>query len=64
MSLLSVMMSDNNKLKVLNKINKPQLFLKKYDLTKLLIETNILPSMQNYDSWVVSTFNSLTRFDG
>jgi len=64
MSLLSVMMSDSNKLKVLNKINKPQLFLKKYDLTKLLIETNILPSMQNYDSWVVSTFNSLTRFDG
>ena len=64
MSLLSVMMSDNNKLKVLNKINKPQLFLKKYDLTKLLIETNILPSMQNYDSWVVTTFNSLTRFDG
>jgi len=64
MSLLSVMMSDNNKLKVLNKINKPQLFLKKYDLTKLLIETSILPAMQNYDSWVVSTFNSLTRFDG
>jgi len=64
MSLLSVMISDNNKMKILNKINRPQLSLHKYDLTKLLIETNILPSMQNYDSWVVSTFNSLTRFDG
>ena len=64
MSLRSVMISDNNKMKILNKINRPQLSLHKYDLTKLLIETNILPSMQNYDSWVVSTFNSLTRFDG
>ena len=64
MSLLSVMISDNNKMKILNKINSPQLSLHKYGLTKLLIETNILPSMQNYDSWVVSTFNSLTRFDG
>ena len=64
MSLLSVMISDNNKMKILNKINRPQLSLHKYDLTKLLIETNILPAMQNYDSWVVSTFNPLTRFDG
>ena len=64
MSLRSVMISDNNKMKILNKINSPQLSLHKYGLTKLLIETNILPSMQNYDSWVVSTFNSLTRFDG
>ena len=64
MSLRSVMISDNNKMKILNKINRPQLSLHKYDLTKLLIETNILPAMQNYDSWVVSTFNSLTRFDG
>ncbi len=64
MSLRSVMISDNNKMKILNKINRPQLSLHKYDLTKLLIETNILPSMQNYDSWVVSTFNPLTRFDG
>ena len=64
MSLRSVMISDNNKMKILNKINSPQLSLHKYDLTKLLIETNILPSMQNYDSWVVTTFNSLTRFDG
>ena len=64
MSLRSVMISDNNKMKILNKINRPQLSLHKYDLTKLLMETNILPAMQNYDSWVVSTFNSLTRFDG
>ena len=64
MSLRSVMISDNNKMKILNKINRPQLSLHKYDLTKLLIETNILPAMQNYDSWVVSTFNPLTRFDG
>ena len=64
MSLLSVMISDNNKMKILNKINSPQLSLHKYGLTKLLLETNILHSMQNYDSWVVSTFNSLTRFDG
>ena len=64
MSLRSVMISDNNKMKILNKINRPQLSLHKYGLTKLLIETNILPAMQNYDSWVVSTFNPLTRFDG
>ena len=64
MSLRSVMISDNNKMKILNKINRPQLSLHKYDLTKLLLETNILPAMQNYDSWVVSTFNPLTRFDG
>ena len=64
MSLRSFMISDNNKMKILNKINRPQLSLHKYDLTKLLIETNILPAMQNYDSWVVSTFNPLTRFDG
>ena len=64
MSLRSVMISDNNKMKILNKINRPQLSLHKYDLTKLLMETNILPAMQNYDSWVVSTFNPLTRFDG
>ena len=64
MSLRSVMISDNNKMKILNKINRPQLSLHKYDLTKLLLETNILPAMQIYDSWVVSTFNPLTRFDG
>ena len=37
MSLLSVMISDNNKMKILNKINSPQLSLHKYGLTKLLI---------------------------
>jgi DNA polymerase-1 len=63
MSLEDLMIGERSKLQILSKIDNPSLTFNKVTLTKLLIETNILPSMSNYDSWATSTFQPLTRFN-
>ena len=62
MQLSDVNMSGNNKISIVDYYNNPPPKFNKYELTKLLNEYNITPALGNYDSWVATSFNSLTRF--
>lgn len=64
MSLDTVSMSGTSKKIVRDKIDSPKLNLDREGLTNVLSENNILPAIRNYKTWVASSFNTLTRFDG
>lgn len=64
MSLESVAMSGTSKQMVRSYIDNPKLNLDKQELTTILKENKVIQGMRNYQSWVASSFNTLTRFDG
>lgn len=64
MSLDTQQMSGTSKSLVRKKIDNPKTDLDKRGLTTVLKENNVIQGIRNYNSWVASSFNTLTRFDG
>jgi len=62
MRLDVVQMSGTTKLDVVGKLDKAAVELDKAGLTKQLSELNMLGSFGNYDQWLVTTWQPLTRF--
>ena len=62
MRLDEVQMSGTTKLAVLDRIDSAEIEMDKTGLTKQLVEFGMLSSFGNYDQWVVTTWNPLTRF--
>jgi len=62
MRLDEVQMSGASKLDVMNKLDTDEIELNKAGLTKQLSELKIIGSFGNYDQWLVTTWQSLTRF--
>ena len=62
MRLDRVQMSGTTKLEMVNKIDNADVELNKAGLTKQLAELSMLGSFGNYDQWVVTTWQPLTRF--
>ena len=62
MSLSEVNISVDAKMKVFHKYETLFTTLRKLDLTRLLIRSNIHASLPNYDEWVAYNFGPLTRF--
>lgn len=64
MQLRDVDISIDAKMKIINKYEEGCPPLRKMDLTKLMVRTNIISSLTNYDDWINSSFLTLARFHG
>lgn len=62
MNLHEGIMSVEARLKVVNMFNEHKVEMRKYDLTKLLMQNKLLGSFPNYDSWIAQSFIPLNRF--
>ena len=64
MNLRDVDINIDAKMKILHKFEEGCPPLRKSDLTRLMVRTNIISSMQNYDEWITFTFTPLARYYG
>jgi DNA polymerase-1 len=64
MNLRDVDINIDAKMKVLHKFEEGCPPLRKSDLTKLMVKTRIISSIQNYDEWITFTFTPLARYYG
>jgi 5'-3' exonuclease len=64
MNLRDVNISVDAKMKILNKFEESCPPLRKADLTRLLVATKIISSIQNYSDWITFTFTPLARYHG
>jgi DNA polymerase-1 len=64
MNLHDVDINIDAKMKILNKFEEGCPPLRKSDLTKLMVKTRIISSIQNYDEWITFTFTPLARYYG
>lgn len=64
MNLRDVDISVDAKMKILDKFEMECPPLRKVDLTKLMVRTNVISSIQNYDQWITFTFMPLARYHG
>ena len=67
MQLLNLRDVDINidaKMKILHKFEEGCPPLRKTDLTKLMVKTKIISSIQNYDEWITFSFTPLARYYG
>ncbi len=64
MNLRDVDINIDAKMKILHKFEEGCPPLRKTDLTKLMVKTKIISSIQNYDEWITFTFTPLARYHG
>jgi hypothetical protein len=64
MNLRDVDINIDAKMKILHKFEESCPPLRKSDLTRLMVRTNIISSIQNYDEWITFTFTPLARYYG
>jgi len=64
MNLHDVDVDVDSKMKILRKYEEGCPPLRKSDLTRLMVRTNIISSIQNYDEWITFTFTPLARYYG
>ena len=64
MNLRDVDINIDAKMKILHKFEENCPPLRKVDLTKLMVKTRIISSIQNYDEWITFTFTPLARYYG
>ena len=64
MNLRDVDINIDAKMKILHKFEEGCPPLRKVDLTKLMIKTKIISSVQNYDEWITFSFTPLARYHG
>jgi len=64
MNLHDVDVDVDSKMKILRKYEESCPPLRKSDLTRLMVRTNIISSIQNYDEWITFTFTPLARYYG
>lgn len=64
MNLRDVDINIDAKMKILHKFEEGCSPLRKSDLTKLMVRTKIISSIQNYDEWIAFTFTPLARYYG
>lgn len=64
MNLRDVDINIDAKMKILHKFEEGCPPLRKADLTKLMVKTRIISSIQNYDEWITFTFTPLARYYG
>jgi 5'-3' exonuclease len=62
MNLREVDINIDAKMKILHKFEEGCPPLRKSDLTRLMVKTKIISSIQNYDEWITLTFSILSRF--
>jgi 5'-3' exonuclease len=62
MNLHDVDINIDAKMKILHKYEEGCPPLRKSDLTRLMVRTKIISSIQNYDEWIAFTFSTLSRF--
>lgn len=62
MNLRDVDINIDAKMKILHKFEAGCPPLRKADLTRLMVKTKIISSIQNYDEWITFTFSTLSRF--
>lgn len=62
MNLHDVDINVDAKMKILHKFEEGCPPLRKVDLTRLMVKTKIISSIQNYDEWITFTFSTLSRF--
>jgi DNA polymerase-1 len=64
MNLRDVDINIDAKMKILHKFEEGCPPLRKSDLTKLMVRSKIISSIQNYDEWITFTFTPLARYYG
>jgi DNA polymerase-1 len=64
MNLRDVDINIDAKMKIIHKFEEGCPPLRKSDLTKLMVKTRIISSIQNYDEWITFTFTPLARYYG
>jgi len=64
MNLRDVDINVDAKMKILHKFEEGCPPLRKADLTKLMVKTKIISSIQNYDEWITFSFTPLARYYG
>ena len=64
MNLRDVDINIDAKMKILHKFEEGCPPLRKTDLTKLMVKTKIISSIQNYDEWITFSFTTLARYYG
>lgn len=64
MNLHDVDINIDAKMKIIHKYEEGCPPLRKSDLTRLMVRTNIISSIQNYDEWITFTFTPLARYYG
>jgi 5'-3' exonuclease len=64
MNLHDVDVDVDSKMKILRKYEEGCPPLRKSDLTRLMVRSNIIGSIQNYDEWITFTFTPLARYYG
>lgn len=62
MRLDDVNISGNTKLSIMDRFNIPPKKFDKHSLTNVLIRHKIIQSIQNYDSWVITSFEPLSKY--
>ena len=64
MNLHDVDINIDAKMKILHKYEEGCPPIRKSDLTRLMVRTKIISSIQNYDEWITFTFTPLARYHG
>ena len=64
MNLRDVDINVDAKMKILHKFEEGCPPLRKADLTKLMVRSKIISSIQNYDEWITFSFGTLARYYG
>ena len=64
MNLRDVDINIDAKMKILHKFEEGCPPLRKADLTKLMVRSKIISSIQNYDEWITFSFGTLARYYG
>jgi DNA polymerase-1 len=64
MNLRDVDINIDAKMKIIHKFEEGCPPLRKADLTKLMVRSKIISSIQNYDEWITFTFTPLARYYG
>jgi len=64
MNLHDVDINIDAKMKILHKYEEGCPPIRKSDLTRLMVRSKIISSIQNYDEWITFTFTPLARYHG
>jgi len=64
MNLHDVDINIDAKMKILHKYEEGCPPIRKADLTRLMVRSKIISSIQNYDEWITFTFTPLARYHG
>jgi DNA polymerase-1 len=64
MNLRDVNINIDAKMKILHKYEEGCPPIRKADLTRLMVRSKIISSIQNYDEWITFTFTPLARYYG